>query len=176
MAGQKNGGGGWDEESLGRSGPRPGEIILPPRPGYPLSGCFPAEPDSVSPGKGQSTKIAWRMKQYPAACSPVMDGVPKHRPAGDADSRATENYPQSRRAAQVVRLPGDTLGRGARPRRRSRFQSHRGPTAARSARAVARRPPATTGCRSGDSSSCRCGSSRSTSCMPCGGSIVRGAA
>jgi len=30
--------------------PGPGRVIHPPSPGYPLSGCFPAEPDSVSPG------------------------------------------------------------------------------------------------------------------------------
>jgi hypothetical protein len=32
------------------------------RPGYPLSGCVPAEPDSVSPGDGESNKC-WRFKQ-----------------------------------------------------------------------------------------------------------------
>ena len=34
------------------------------------------------------------MKQYTAACLPVMDGVTKHHPSGDTPSRATENYPQ----------------------------------------------------------------------------------
>ena len=29
-----------------------------------------------------------------------MDGVPKHHPFGEAPSRATENYPQFRRAVQ----------------------------------------------------------------------------
>jgi hypothetical protein len=34
---------------------RPDAPLAQRRPGYPLSGCFPAEPDSVSPG-GQSAR------------------------------------------------------------------------------------------------------------------------
>ena len=34
----------------GTQAPQAMRVILPPWPGYPLSGCFPAEPDSVSPG------------------------------------------------------------------------------------------------------------------------------
>src|SRR5215475_2934204 len=32
------------------------------RPGYPLSGCSPAEPDSVSPGATTVTEAAWTDK------------------------------------------------------------------------------------------------------------------
>jgi transposase len=84
MAGQKNGVSAWDEESLGRQRPRARRDDSPALTWLSLAGCVPAEPNSVSPGKGQYIKIGWRMKQYTAACSPVMDGVTKHRPAGDA--------------------------------------------------------------------------------------------
>ena len=40
-----------------------------------------------------------------------MNVVARHHPAGDANSRATENYPQFCRAAQVVRLPRSAMGR-----------------------------------------------------------------
>ncbi len=49
----------------------------------------------------------------------------------------------------------------------------RGPTAGRSVRAAASGGRATTGCRSGGSSSCRCGRSPCSSCMRCGGSIAQ---
>jgi hypothetical protein len=39
----------YQNESLERDPPQAPRIVLPPWPGYPLSGCFPAEPDSVSP-------------------------------------------------------------------------------------------------------------------------------
>jgi len=43
----------------GKKEPEPGDSgradILPPWPGYPLLGCSPAEPNSVSPGKNYST-------------------------------------------------------------------------------------------------------------------------
>ena len=48
-----------------------------------------------------------------------MDGVPKHHPSGEAPSRATENYPQFRRAVQVFRLQEGTMG-GLRDQDRDR--------------------------------------------------------
>jgi len=43
--------------------PGPCGLILPPWPGYPLSGCSPAEPDSVSPG-GSIIAPSWRKCQF----------------------------------------------------------------------------------------------------------------
>jgi hypothetical protein len=164
---------GMKEESLGRCGPRPGEIILPPWLGYPLSGCFPAEPDSVSPSKGKYTKIGCRIRQYTAARFPVMDGVARHHPSGETHSRATENYPQSRRAAQVIRIQKSAMGRSPDQNRRRD-----------SDRTAGQRPGDLLGLRPGGAglrpaalaaraSSCRCGRSRFTSCTRCGASIAR---
>ena len=51
--------------------------ILPPWPGYPLLGCSPAEPNSVSPGKNYSTpQVARRPEQaqhsLPAPASKIV--------------------------------------------------------------------------------------------------------
>ena len=50
------------------------------RPGYPLSGCVPAEPDSVSPGGGNSNQKATREQDARPAWrgheGPAPTGVP----------------------------------------------------------------------------------------------------
>jgi len=50
--------------------------------------------------------------KYTAARFPVMDVVSKHHPP-ESHSRAIENYPQFCRAAQVVRLQEDSMGRSS---------------------------------------------------------------
>jgi len=45
-----------EEEASGLNGPEACEIVLPPWPSYPLLGCVPAEPNSVSPDEGKYTK------------------------------------------------------------------------------------------------------------------------
>ena len=42
-----------EKDPGGLEPPGSGRVIHPPSPGYPLSDCFPAEPDSVSPGTFQ---------------------------------------------------------------------------------------------------------------------------
>src|SRR5206468_2269679 len=49
---------------------RPDAPSAHPRPGYPLPGCFPAEPDSVSPG-------AWQLT-VPTPWRPDTFGHPSH--------------------------------------------------------------------------------------------------
>ncbi len=56
----------------GHAHQRPDAASAHPRPGYPLPGCFPAEPDSVSPGGWQLTV------PIPARREPDTFGHPSH--------------------------------------------------------------------------------------------------
>jgi hypothetical protein len=64
MAGQMNG--KEKEKRPWRHWPSgPDRAIHPSWPGYPLSGCFPALPDSVSPGDGQYTTSGKSEREVP---------------------------------------------------------------------------------------------------------------
>ena len=97
----------------------------------------------------------------------------------ESHSRATENYPESRGAAQVVRLPRGMISPTPEQRPRSKFRSIHGPTVTPFARSAGAKRRVTIGCRPGGSdhpsggAPSRCGRSRCTSCMPCDGSTVR---
>lgn len=88
------------------------------RPGYPLSGCVPAEPDSVSPGNLRVTSIAQRDK--PPSDTGVMPPKIHHieprytpRPANRFAQERGERmvYNPLRPAGQMARcsVPGDTI-------------------------------------------------------------------
>ena len=88
-----------------------------------------ASPQSPTPFHQTTVSIPiayFKESKYTAARFPVMDVVVKHHPSRESHSRATENYPQSRRETQVVRLPGGTLGQRRyqdRDRNSDRFAS-----------------------------------------------------
>lgn len=72
-----------NKESLEGQRPQALRVILPPRPGYPLLGCFPAEPNSVSPD-GDSIYCHF---------SPLRQNQP-NAPTGSA-SRINNTYQQT---------------------------------------------------------------------------------
>lgn len=68
-----------------------------------MSGCFPAEPDSVSPSNSKYSKPGGRAKKcIPRVFRLWMELQDNIHPEPPRD--ATENYPQSSRALQVFRL------------------------------------------------------------------------
>ena len=148
---------------------------------YPLSdhashgARFPAEPDSVSPGARQYSRAEPRAnKCIPREFRLWMELQDNTHPEPARD--ATQDYPQSHRAFQVVRVHRGP-NRGCR--RASDHRSHAPSASQRPADLLRLRPGrgrATTVCRSAASSMCRCGPCRCSCCTRCGASIARPAA